>query len=74
MILLFYHYKLSLSSISGKNIVKRVKIDPSLIIADEAAILEDLLVAAFNDALRKTEAEMAKGVADMLPPGMNLPF
>ena len=60
--------------ISGKNIVKRVKIDPSLIIADEAAILEDLLVAAFNDALRKTEAEMAKGVADMLPPGMNLPF
>ncbi|MBO4521145.1 MAG: YbaB/EbfC family nucleoid-associated protein [Alphaproteobacteria bacterium] len=61
-------------TITGKNIVKRVKIDPSLIVADETAILEDLLVAAVNDALRKTEAEMAKGVADLLPPGMKLPF
>ena len=60
--------------ITGKNVVKRVKIDPSLVVADEIAVLEDLLVAAFNDALRKTEAEMAKGVADMLPPGMKLPF
>ena len=61
-------------TVSGKNVVKRVKIDPSLIVAEEAAVLEDLLVAAFNDALRKTEAEMAKGMADMLPPGMKLPF
>lgn len=61
-------------TITGKNVVKRVKIDPSLIVADEAAILEDLLVAAVNDALRKAEAEMAKGVADLLPPGMKLPF
>ena len=60
--------------ITGKNVVKRVKIDPSLVVADETAVLEDLLVAAFNDALRKAEAEMAKGVADMLPPGMKLPF
>lgn len=61
-------------TISGKNVVKRVKIDPSLIVAEEAAILEDLLTAAVNDALRKTETEMAKGVADMLPPNMKLPF
>ena len=60
--------------ITGKNVVKRVKIDPSLVVADETAVLEDLLVAAFNDALRKAEVEMAKGVADMLPPGMKLPF
>lgn len=61
-------------TITGKNEVKRVKIDPSLVVAEETAVLEDLLVAAFNDALRKTEAEMAKGVADLLPPGMKLPF
>ena len=61
-------------TITGKNVVKRVKIDPSLIVADEAAVLEDLTVAAFNDALRKAEAEMAQGLADMMPPGMKLPF
>ena len=61
-------------TVSGKNVVKRVKIDPSLIVADEAAVLEDLMVAAFNDALRKAEAEMAQGLAGMLPPGMKLPF
>ena len=61
-------------TITGKNIVKRVEIDPSLIVAEEAAVLEDLMVAAINDALRKAEVEMAKGVADLLPPGMKLPF
>ena len=61
-------------TITGKNVVKRVEIDPSLVVADETAVLEDLLVAAVNDALRKAEAEMAKGVAGMLPPGMKLPF
>ena len=61
-------------TITGKNVVKRVEIDPSLVVADEIAVLEDLTVAAFNDALRKAETEMAKGVADMLPPGMKLPF
>jgi len=61
-------------TISGKNIVKRVHIDPSLVVADETAVLEDLAVAAFNDALRKVESEMAQGLAGMLPPGMKLPF
>ena len=61
-------------TITGKNVVKRVEIDPSLVVADEVAVLEDLMVAAVNDALRKAEAEMAKGVADMLPSGMKLPF
>lgn len=61
-------------TISGKNVVKSVKIDPSLIVADEVAVLEDLTVAAVNDALRKAEAEMAQGLAGMLPPGMKMPF
>ncbi len=58
--------------------VKRVAIDPSLL-ADDKDILEDLVAAAFNDALRKAEAtsseKMAAVTAGMpLPPGMKLPF
>jgi DNA-binding YbaB/EbfC family protein len=58
--------------------VKRVEIDPSLL-ADDKDMLEDLVAAAFNDALRKAEAtsqeKMASVTAGMpLPPGMKLPF
>jgi nucleoid-associated protein EbfC len=58
--------------------VKRVTIDPSLL-ADDKEMLEDLVAAAFNDALRKAEAtsqeKMAGATAGMpLPPGMKLPF
>jgi len=58
--------------------VKRVTIDPSLL-ADDKEMLEDLVAAAFNDALRKAEAtsqeKMAGATAGMpLLPGMKLPF
>jgi DNA-binding YbaB/EbfC family protein len=58
--------------------VKRVTIDPSLL-ADDKDMLEDLVAAAFNDALRKAEAtaqeKMSSVTAGMpLPPGMKLPF
>ena len=58
--------------------VKRVTIDPSLL-ADDKDMLEDLVAAAFNDALRKAEAtsqeKMSVATAGMpLPPGMKLPF
>ncbi len=39
--------------ISGKMEVKAVRIDPSLVKAEEREVLEDLLVTAFNDARRK---------------------
>jgi DNA-binding YbaB/EbfC family protein len=55
-----------------------VSIDPSLL-ADDKDMLEDLVAAAFNDALRKAEAtsseKMSAVTAGMpLPPGMKLPF
>ncbi len=58
--------------------VKRVSIDPTLL-ADDKDMLEDLVAAAFNDALRKAEAtsseKMSSVTAGMpLPPGMKLPF
>lgn len=58
--------------------VKRVSIDPSLV-AEDRDMLEDLVAAAFNDAVRKAEAtsqeKMGAATAGMpLPPGMKLPF
>eukprot|EP01034_Spumella_vulgaris_P040970 gene40970-50692_t len=54
-----------------KNDVKRVSIDPSLL-ADDKDMLEDLVAAAFNDAVRKAEATSAEKMAG-LTSGMNLP-
>ena len=61
-----------------KNDVRRVVIDPSLL-ADDKDMLEDMVAAAFNDALRVAEevsqAKMGKVTAGMpLPPGMKMPF
>ncbi len=61
-----------------KNDVKRVSIDPSLL-ADDKEMLEDLVAAAFNDAVRKVEvtsAEKMGGLASgmQLPPGFKMPF
>lgn len=61
-----------------RNDVKRVSIDPSLL-ADDKDMLEDLVAAAFNDAVRKAEATSQEKMAGFtsglnLPPGMKLPF
>jgi DNA-binding YbaB/EbfC family protein len=61
-----------------KNDVKRVTIDPSLL-TDDKDMLEDLVAAAFNDAVRRAEQlsaeKMGKLTAGMpMPPGMKFPF
>ncbi len=63
---------------SCKNVVKRVVIDPSLL-KDDKELLEDLVAAAFNDAIRKAEATASEKMSNMtsgmsLPPGFKLPF
>jgi DNA-binding YbaB/EbfC family protein len=65
-------------SMTCRNDVKRVSIDPSLL-GDDKDMLEDLVAAAFNDALRKAEATSQEKMAGItaglpLPPGMKLPF
>ncbi len=65
-------------TMSCKHDVKRVVIDKSLL-TDDQDMLEDLVAAAFNDAIRRAEevsqAKMGKLTAGMpLPPGMKLPF
>jgi DNA-binding YbaB/EbfC family protein len=61
-----------------KHDVKRVAIDPSLL-ADDKDMLEDLVAAAVNDAVRKVEATTQEKMGALtggmnLPPGFKLPF
>ena len=58
--------------------VKRITIDPSLL-ADDKDMLEDLVVAAMNDALRRAEQTSQEKMASVtqglpLPPGFKMPF
>lgn len=62
---------------TAKSEVKAIKIDPSLMKADEIEILEDLLVTAHNDARRKAEVAMQEKMQALtgglgLPPGLGL--
>lgn len=66
-------------SLSGKGEMKGIKIDPSLLKPEDAEVVEDLIVAAFNDAKGKSEAEAQRKMAEVtaglpIPPGMKLPF
>ena len=65
--------------LNGKGEMRKVKIDPSLIISDEAEVLEDMIVAAQNDARAKVDAFMQEETSKMmggveLPPGFKMPF
>ena len=64
-------------TINGKGMAKSVRIDPSLIDPKDAGMLEDLVVAAINDARTKVDARMADEMAKVtgglpLPPGFKL--
>jgi nucleoid-associated protein EbfC len=66
-------------TMNGKGAVASVAIDPSLMKPEEKEILEDLLVAAHNDAKSKAEQLMAESLKDVtgglpLPPGLKFPF
>jgi len=63
---------------TGRHDVKRVHIDATLL-AEDKDVLEDLVAAAVNDAVRKVEAASQSKMAGMtaglpLPPGFKLPF
>jgi len=63
---------------TGRHDVRRVNIDDSLLQEDKE-ILEDLIAAAVNDAVRKVEKNSQEGMAGMteglqLPPGFKMPF
>lgn len=66
-------------TLNGKAEARGVRIDPSLLDPEEPDVLEDLVVAAINDAKAKVEARLAERMSELtgglqLPPGMQLPF
>ena len=66
-------------TMNGKNEVRQVKIDKSLADPEEIEVLEDLIVAACNDARGKVEATVQQKTSELmgglkLPPGVKLPF
>lgn len=63
---------------TGRHDVRKVEIDPSLL-EEDIEMLEDLLAAAVNDAVRKVEQNSKEKMGDItsgmnLPAGMKLPF
>ena len=66
-------------TLSGKFDMRSLKIDPSLFKEDDVEVLEDLILAAHNDAKTKVEAVMQEKSRELtaglpIPPGMKLPF
>jgi hypothetical protein len=65
-------------TMTGKHEVKRVQIEPG-VVGEDREVLEDLVAAAINDAVHKTEAATQAKMASLmggmqLPPGIKLPF
>ncbi len=66
-------------TMNGKGEMRGIKIDPALVDPKDVEVLEDLIVAAANDAKAKAEAEVAERMREVtggieLPAGMKLPF
>ena len=64
---------------TGKGEMKGIKIDPSLVDPADTEVLEDLIIAAANDAKAKADAKMQEEMQKLtgglpLPPGITLPF
>ncbi len=66
-------------TLNGKGVLKRLKVDPTLIDPAEPEMLEDLIVAAHADAKSRVDARVAEEMQNVtgglqLPPGFKLPF
>ena len=67
------------ATVNGRGELKALDIDPSIFVASEKEVVEDLIVAAVTDAQAKGRDEQQRQMAKMaeglgLPPGMKLPF
>ena len=62
---------------NGQQEIVGIKIDPEVVNREDVEMLEDLILAAAQEARRKSqelaEQEMQKATAGLIPPGMNLP-
>jgi nucleoid-associated protein EbfC len=65
-------------TMNGKHNVKKVQLEPA-VVSEDREMLEDLIVAATNDAVTKVEARIQEKMASVmggmnLPPGFKMPF
>ena len=65
--------------LNGKGNMRRITIDPGIVNSQDVEILEDLIVAAVNDAKAKVESKASEKMQEMtgglpLPPDFKLPF
>jgi len=65
--------------LNGKSELRSLKVDPSLVDPNDVEVMEDLIVAAVNDAKAKVETAVAEQMKQVtggldLPPGFKLPF
>lgn len=58
--------------VNGTKQMQSIAIDPEVVSKEDVEMLQDLIVAAINDAQRKADDEMKQKTAGMLPPGFNL--
>ncbi|WP_207458026.1 YbaB/EbfC family nucleoid-associated protein [Azospirillum sp. SYSU D00513] len=66
-------------TVNGKSEMKKIKLDKGVVDPEDIEVLEDLIVAAFNDAKNKVEQQVAEETSKLmgglkLPPGIKLPF
>lgn len=66
-------------TINGKGKMLKLNVDASLVDPEDKEMMEDLIIAAFNDAKQKADDAMADAMGNIaggmqLPPGMKLPF
>ncbi len=66
-------------TLAGKGEMRALKIDPSLFKEDDVEVLEDLILAAHNDAKTRIDAAVQEKTKDLtaglpIPPGFKLPF
>jgi len=66
------------ATVNGKGQLLRLKIDPSIVNIDDVEMLEDLIIASFNDAKNKAEESINKEMSSITGglniPGLKLPF
>src|SRR5437773_6903339 len=59
--------------VNGAKQIQSIKIDPEVVSKEDVEMLQDLIVAALNDAHRKADEAMSSSVGGMLPPGLKIP-
>ena len=58
--------------VNGAKQILSLKIDPEVVVKEEVDMLQDLILAAVNDAQRKADEELSQAMGGMLPPGLTL--